>query len=166
MAREKYLAEPVPVVVAAHGGSSATTVARALRLPERRLDEVSATDLVVLTALGHAYGGRRLVESVAALPESTPIVLALTSTGWWLSAQARASRRLVGDRLTADVVFPWCYRWHDLSTPSAATATSAWRSAALELATVLDHLTSKELSDESAAHRDPVDVAGTGRRSH
>lgn len=162
MAHEKYLSEVAAVVVAAHGGSSATTLARALRLPEQRLGQVAVGQVVVLTAMGHAYGGHRLVQCVATLPESTQVVLALTSTGWWLSAQTRGARRLVRDRLAGEVLFPWCCRWHDLSTPSAATATPGWRSSALELAAVLDHLTSKERSDESVAHRGPVDVPAAG----
>ena len=165
MAHEKYPNGPLVVVVPAHGGSSATTVARALRLPERGLDQVTGDQVVVLTALGHAYGGDRLVQCVADMPESTRVVLALTSTGWWQSAQSRGARRLVRDRLAGEVLFPWCYRWHDQSTPSAATATPGWRASALELTSVLDHLTSKERSDESvSARHDPVDVAA-GRRA-
>lgn len=146
MASDKCGSTGKAVVIAAHGGSGATTVARALRLPEApRVEAHSPLGGVgvVLTALTHGYGARSVIESVAGLPQQTPIALALTSTGWWTAPETRAMRRLLSDRLAVIVDLPWCWRWHDTATPSAATATRAWRAAALDLAASVDHITSE-----------------------
>ena len=124
-------------VVGAHGGSGATTLARALHLPELTRADARDLEVVVLSAATHAHAARRVVETVAELGPDPHLVLALTSTGWWTSPETRSMRRLLADRLDAVVELPWVWRWHDQPTPSAATATTGWRAAAIDLATAI-----------------------------
>lgn len=127
-------------ILAAHGGAGATTLARALQLPELHPAAAAHASVVVLAAAGHAHGARRVIETVAELGEYPHVVLALTGTGWGHSAETRAMRRLLADRLEAVVDLPWVWRWHHQPTPTAATATDRWRAAAVDLATLVEGL--------------------------
>lgn len=127
-------------VLAAHGGSGSTTVSRVLQIPEVTGPGAQDLDVLVITALTHAYGARTVIQTVASLPADPLIVLALTSTGWWTSPETRAMRGLLRDSLDGVVVLPWCWRWHD-TAPTATTASRAWRAAALDLTALVDTLT-------------------------
>lgn len=131
-------------VLAAHGGSGASTVARVLRLPEITA-QTAIPGLVVVTGLTSGYGSRRVIDTVAAVGPAPDIVLCLTSTGWWTAPESRAMQRLLRDRATAIVVLPWCWRWHD-SPPRAATATRAWKAAAGQLRTVVGDLLAESVT--------------------
>lgn len=135
-------------VLGAHGGAGATTLARALRLPELDPDSAAQADVVVLVGLGHAHGARSIIEASAGLGPDPVIVLGLTSTGWWTAPEARAMRRLLVDRLDAVVDLPWVWRWHD-TAPRSATASRRWRSAALTLSAHVDQLSTQA----QGAHR-------------
>ena len=124
-------------MLGAHGGAGATTLARALHLPELDLRTAADTDLVVLAGLGHAHGARAIIETTAALGPDPRIVLALTATGWWTAPAARAMRRLLVDRVDTVIDLPWVWRWHD-TAPSAATAGRRWHAAALALTEHID----------------------------
>lgn len=141
------------VVVAAHGGCGASTLARALRLPE------SATPtrgrVLVVAARTTADGAARVIELVGALPEDQPVVLALTADGPLPPpAAVRAMRRLLADRLASVVMLPWQARWRHEHARSA-TADRMWTARAVELDELVRRLTRErpQVAEPSARAR-------------
>ena len=131
------------MVVAAHGGSGASTLARALRLPETTTP-IHAGVLVV-AARTTADGAARVVELVGGLPEDQPVVLALTADGPLRPpAAVTGMRRLLTDRLAGVVVLPWQARWRH-EHASSGTASRAWTARAVELDELVRSLTHPRL---------------------
>lgn len=126
------------VVVAAHGGSGASTLARALHLPETA-DPTGAV-VVVVAARTTAEAADRVIRTVAALPAGQRVVLALTEDAPLPQPTAVAAmRRLLADRVAAVVVLPWQPRWRH-ERPSVATAHRRWTARAVDLAGVIADL--------------------------
>ena len=120
------------VVLAAHGGSGASTLARALHLPEA--DGPVGAPVVVVTARTTAEAADRVIHVVAALAPHQRVVLALTEDAPLpLPSAVAAMRRLLADRVTAVVVLPWQPRWRH-ERPSVATAHRRWTARAVDLA--------------------------------
>ena len=139
------------VVLAAHGGAGATTLARALHLPATTRP-VANRALLVVAARTTAPAAARVVELVAALPADQPVVLALTADGPIPQpAAVRAMRRLLADRLSGTVLLPWQARWRH-EPPSSASADRAWTAQAVALERLLHTLT--------AQPADPTDLRG------
>ena len=131
------------VVRGVHGGAGASTVARALRLPEGA--DPSRASVVVLTARTTADGAARVVELVGGLPEDQPVVLALTADGPLRPpAAVTGMRRLLTDRLAGVVVLPWQARWRH-EHASSGTASRAWTARAVELDELVRSLTHPRL---------------------
>lgn len=131
---------PGAVIVAAHGGSGASTLARALRIPESP-DGVGA-GVVVVAARTTAQAAERVIRTVAVLPERQHVVLALTEDAPLpLPSAVCAMRRLLADRVAAVVVLPWQPRWRH-ERPSVATAQRRWTARAVDLAAAVADLTS------------------------
>ena len=118
-------------MIAAHGGAGATTLARALHLPETR--DPSSAAVLVVAARTTADSATAVIRTVAELPERTQLVLALTGDGPLRPpAAVTAMRRLLADRLAGVVELPWQPRWRH-EHPAAATADRAWTIAAVDL---------------------------------
>ena len=120
------------VVLAAHGGSGASTLARALHLPEAEIP-VDA-QVVVVAARTTAEAADRVIHTVAALAPDQRVVLALTEDAPLpLPSAVAAMRRLLADRVAAVVVLPWQPRWRH-ERPTVATAHRRWTARAVDLA--------------------------------
>ena len=146
------------MVLAAHGGAGASTLARALHLPEATLPKPGAS-VVVVAARTTAPAAARVIGVVSALPERLPVVLALTADGPLPPpAAVRAMRRLLADRLAGVVVLPWQARWRH-EPPSSATADRAWTAHAVALERLLHDLTAQPV-DLIAQPVDPTDLRG------
>ena len=132
------------VVVAAHGGSGASTVARALRLPEAPAP--TGAGVLVVTARTTADGAARVIGLVGVLPGGQPVLLALTADGPLRPPAAiNGMRRLLTDRLAGVVVLPWQARWRH-ERASAQTADRAWTARAMELDQLVGRLTRPRLA--------------------
>lgn len=119
------------VVLAAHGGSGATTLARALRLPE--VSDPTGAGLVVVAGRTTAEAAQRIIEVVAALGAEQLVVLALTQDAPLPEpAAVAAMRRLLCDRLAEVAVLPWQASWRH-ERPSVATADRRWTARAVAL---------------------------------
>ena len=128
------------VVLAAHGGSGATTVARALHLPE--CHDSAGARVVVVTARTTAEGAARVIETVAALAADQQVLVVLTQDAPLpMPVAVSAMRRLLADRVTAVAVLPWQPRWRH-ARPSVATAQRRWTAAAVDLAALVGDLSS------------------------
>ena len=126
------------VVVAAHGGSGATTLSRALHVPES--GDPRGAGVVVVTARTTAEAADRVVRTVAALPTHQQVVLALTEDAPLpIPIAVAAMRRLLADRVAAVVVLPWQPRWRH-ERPTVATAHRRWTAGAVDLAAVIADL--------------------------
>ena len=137
---------PGAVIVAAHGGSGASTLARALRIPESADGDGDGDGagavVVVVAARTTAQAAERVIRTVAAIPEHQHVVLALTEDAPLpLPSAVCAMRRLLADRVAAVVVLPWQPRWRH-ERPSVATAQRRWTARAVDLAAAVADLTS------------------------
>lgn len=133
------------VVLAAHGGSAATTLARALRLPE--VADPAGAAVVVVAARTTAEAADRVIRVVADLAADVRVVLALTEDAPLPAPVAVAAmRRLLADRVTGVVVLPWQPRWRH-ERPTVATATRGWTARAVDLATLVADLTRAETAE-------------------
>ena len=119
------------VVIGVHGGAGASTLARALQLPEAT--NPAGDGVAVLVARTTATAADAVIRTVAALPATTVVVVALTGDGPLRPPDAvTAMRRLLADRLAGVVELPWQPRWRH-EHPAAATADRAWTTAAVDL---------------------------------
>jgi hypothetical protein len=125
-------------VLAAHGGSGASTLARALHIPEAQ-NPVDA-QVVVVAARTTAEAADRVIHAVAALAPDQRVVLALTEDAPLpMPSAVAAMRRLLADRLEVVVVLPWQPRWRH-ERPTVATAHRRWTAGAVGLAQVVADL--------------------------
>jgi hypothetical protein len=124
--------------LAAHGGSGATTLARALHLPEA--GDPCGAGVVVVTARTTAEAADRVIHTVASLPAHQRVVLALTEDAPLpMPIAVCAMRRLLADRIAAVIVLPWQPRWRH-ERPTVATAHRRWTARAVDLAAVVADL--------------------------
>lgn len=127
------------MVIAAHGGSGASTLARALHLPEAA--HANDAQVVVVAARTTAEAADRVIHTVAALAPYQHVVLALTEDAPLpLPSAVAAMRRLLAGRVAAVVVLPWQPRWRH-ERPTVATAHRRWTARAVDLAGVVADLT-------------------------
>jgi hypothetical protein len=130
------------VVIAAHGGSGASTLARALHLPEA--PDATGAQVVVVAARTTAEAADRVIHAVAALSPDQHVVLALTEDAPLpLPSAVAAMRRLLADRVAAVVVLPWQPRWRH-ERPTVATAHRRWTARAVDLAGVVADMTATD----------------------
>lgn len=131
------------LLVPAHGGCGATTLARALHLPEAGPTPTlpGEAELIVVAALSTAYGARRLQERLPQLPD-VPVIVALTADSPLpVPPAVKAVLRLLDERLEMVVLLPWVASWR-YATPTGATAGRRWQAAAAHLAARVATLTS------------------------
>lgn len=115
----------------AHGGSGATTLARALRLPEAT--SLEGANAVIVTALTTAGGAEALLPRVGRLDVSLPVTVVWTADAPLPPApRVRAVQRLLADRAVF-VTLPYVPAWR-YGRPSASSATPRWLRAVREVA--------------------------------
>lgn len=120
-------------MLAAHGGAGATTLARAMHVPEADDPRQRAAVVLVVAARTTADGAAAVIRLVAGLPPDLPVLVALTGDGPMRPpAAVTAMRRLLADRVAGVVDLPWQARWRH-EHPAAATADRAWTQAAVRL---------------------------------
>lgn len=116
------------VVLGAHGGSGATTLARFLGGDAEDVGQVLPTSVdpgvVVVAALGTAYGARLAIERAAEVAVRTEgVVVAVTADGPWPTPVAvRARLRALEANVLAVVPVPYVARWRFVDSPDAPPA--------------------------------------------
>ena len=124
---------PRPYVVAAHGGSGASLVARLLRATESLPDLLPAGAWAVITARTTGDGLDAVLATSAVLPPDTDLVAVVLSGDAPLGPPARllAGLRLLPPELPV-IWLPYVSAWR-YGPASPASASRSWRAAARDL---------------------------------